>query len=353
MLLNLETLPVEAPSGTMVPGMLRRVFLGSLPAAGFAIQARAQAPIRVSVNEVIVPVTVTDDKGRFVSNLDAKDFHIFDEGKEQKLDYFSRERSQPVVVGFLLDMSNAMKIHWAKYQDAATELILNLLPGDPKFSGYLITFGNEKPELQVDTTTDSEKMVEKLRKLKPAGGAAFFDSIYMACANRKLVKGEPFEPRRVLIVIGDGHDTASKKSVNEVLELAQRNLITIYAMSTEAFGFSSEGDENLGVWRKRRAAASNTRSIIFTRMSRAICRSLPTKATTPIRWVPAVMRRRSRAAFSGRSQNIAGEVTTQYILRYVPDVEDTKDRVFRKLKVTVDLQNVKIRYRIGYYPRQA
>ena len=52
-------------------------------------------------------------------------------------------------------------------------------------------------------------------------------------------------------------------------------------------------------------------------------------------------------------QNIAGEVTTQYILRYVPDVEDTKDRVFRKLKVTVDLANVKIRYRVGYYPRHA
>ena len=188
--------------------MLRRTFLASIPAAALAFQE----PIRVAVNEVIVPVTVTDDKGRFVSNLDAKDFHVFDEGKEQKLDYFSRDRNQPVVCGFLLDMSNAMKIHWTKYQDAATELILNILPGDPKFSGYLITYGNEKPELQVDTTTDSEKMVEKLRKLKPAGGAAFFDSIYMACENRKLVRGEPFEPRRVLIVIGDGHDTASKKN---------------------------------------------------------------------------------------------------------------------------------------------
>jgi len=43
--------------------------------------ANAQQPIRVSVNEVIVPVTVTDDKGRFVSDLQKKDFHIFDEGK--------------------------------------------------------------------------------------------------------------------------------------------------------------------------------------------------------------------------------------------------------------------------------
>ena len=50
-------------------------------------------PIRVQVNEVIVPVTVTDDKGRFVSNLDQSDFKIFDESKEQKIQFFSRERN--------------------------------------------------------------------------------------------------------------------------------------------------------------------------------------------------------------------------------------------------------------------
>ena len=59
----------------------------------------AQQPIKVNVNEVVVPVTVTDDKGRFVSNLDQKDFQIFDQGKEQAIGYFTRERNQPVVVG--------------------------------------------------------------------------------------------------------------------------------------------------------------------------------------------------------------------------------------------------------------
>ena len=128
----------------------------------------AQEPIRTQVNEVIVPVTVTDDKGRFVSNLVKSDFRIFDEGREQNISFFSHEQSQPVVIGFLLDQSNAMKIHWTKYQEAATELMLNLLPGDKRYSGYLITYGNEA-ELIADTNTDSEKMVEKLRKMKPAG----------------------------------------------------------------------------------------------------------------------------------------------------------------------------------------
>src|ERR1039457_3038148 len=66
-----------------------------------------KSDIKVQVNEVIVPITVTDDKGRFVSDLDKSDFHIFDGGKEQTIQFFTRERSQPVVVGFLIDLSNA------------------------------------------------------------------------------------------------------------------------------------------------------------------------------------------------------------------------------------------------------
>src|SRR5580658_9850007 len=213
-------------------------------ATAACIALYAQAPIKVSVNEVIVPVTVTDEKGRFISNLTRDDFKIFDENKEQKIDFFSHEQSQPIVIGFLIDTSNGMMIHWDKYKEAATELMLNLLPGEKKYSGYLITYGNE-PELVADTSSDSEKMVEKMRKIKPAGGSALFDAIYMACTSRKTVTGEPYEPRRVLIVIGDGHDTASRKSLQEVTEIAQRNLVTIYAMSTEAFGMKREGEDNL------------------------------------------------------------------------------------------------------------
>src|SRR5436305_2931888 len=111
----------------------RAVIIALLTTIAIAQESPKQAPqpqppsIRVQVNEVIVPVTVTDDRGRFVSDLDKKDFHIYDEGKEQKIEYFTRDRNQPVVVGFLIDMSNTMKIHWKKYQDAISELILNLL----------------------------------------------------------------------------------------------------------------------------------------------------------------------------------------------------------------------------------
>jgi len=310
-----------------------------------------QQRIQVQVNEVIVPVTVTDEKGRFVSNLDAKDFRIFDEGKEQTIEYFNRERSQPVVVGFLIDISNANRIQWKRFQEASQELVLNLLPGDPKFSGYLVTYGNEA-ELAVDTTSDSGPMVEKLAKVKPGGGAALFDAIYLACQKRHVLNGEPFDPRRVLIIIGDGHDNASKKSLNEVLEIAQRNLVTIYGMSTVSYGFTSEGDQNL-----IRLAQETGGRVEYP--LQGLYSDISGYLSTPSddgNYAIQVGTGGYTAEVSGgifrAVAHIAGEVTTQYILRYIPSVDAKADgKAYRNIRVAVGLQNVKIRARKGYYPQ--
>jgi Ca-activated chloride channel family protein len=312
--------------------------------------AHAQAPIKVSVNEVIVPVTVTDEKGRFVSNLARSDFRIFDESKEQKIDFFSHEQSQPIVIGFLIDTSNGMKIHWDKYKEAATELMLNLLPGDKKYTGYLISYGNA-PELIADTSSDSEKMVEKMRRIKPAGGAALYDAIYMACTNRKTVSGEPYEPRRVIVVIGDGHDTASKKSLKEVVEIAQRNLVSIYAMSSVAFGFHTDGEENLTT------LTAETGGKVETPLNNAY-KDVAGYLSTPSdagNYALAVGTGGYTAEISSaifRSvAALSGEITTQYVIRYNPDIGPSSEtRQFRRIKVAVNLPGVELRYRNGYYP---
>lgn len=311
---------------------------------------RAQEPIRVTVNDVIVPVTVTDSKGKFVSNLEKKDFHLFDEGREQNISYFSHTQAQPIVIGFLLDQSNGMKIHWDKYKEAATDLMLNLLPLEKKYSGYLITYGNEA-EIVADTNADSEKMVEKLRKMKPGGGSALFDAIYLACTSRKTIKGEPYEPRRVVVIIGDGHDTSSKKSLKEVIEIAQRNLVTIYALSTVAFGFHTESEDNLV------QLAEQTGGRVVTPLN-DVYKDISGYLSTPSddgNYAIAVgtggyTAQISSAIFRAIA-DLEGEITTQYVMRYTPDVaEKGTNRQFRKIRVGVDLQNVTIRYRSGYYP---
>src|SRR5438552_3122795 len=96
---------------------VRRFSAASVCVVMFALPAIPQQgqPVPTfgsTTTEVIVPVTVTDDKGKFVSNLEAKDFRVLDEGKPQKLKFFSHNERQPIVVGFLVDMSNSSKIHW-------------------------------------------------------------------------------------------------------------------------------------------------------------------------------------------------------------------------------------------------
>lgn len=307
------------------------------------------APIRVQVNEVIVPVTVTDDKGRFVSDLDENDFHIFDNGRPQKIEFFTRERNQPIVVGFLMDLSNASRVHWKNYQDAAIELIQNLLTGDPKYSGYLISFSNDA-ELQQNTTTDSELLVSKLRNMKPSGGAALYDAIWMACTNRKLVQGEPIEPRRVIVIIGDGHDTASKHNLAEVLEIAQRNLVTVYGISTTAFGFTDPADDNMV-----QLAVQNGGRVVYPLED--VYKDTDGYLSHPSDDGNYALKVGTGAYASAVATNmfkaitdIAGEITIQYILRYVPDVDEkAKPNPFHNLEVRVDLGNVKVRARKGYY----
>ena len=320
--------------------------------AGPANQPAAEpsgAPIRVQVEEVIVPVTVTDPKGRFISNLEQKDFEILEQGKPQKIEYFSRERNQPVVVGFLIDLSNSSRAQWKSFQTAASELVLTLLPGKEQYSGYLIGYGN-KAELMVNTTTDSEPIVTKLRDLKPGGGAALFDSIYIACTNRALIKGEPIEPRRVLIVIGDGNDNASSKTLDQVVEIAQRNLVTIYGISTQAYGIKSEGDPNLV-----RLAEETGGRVEYPLEN--VYKDVQGFASVPSDEGNFAFKV-GTGGFAGAVSssifrsiaNVAGEVTTQYILRYIPESDAAPSGKYRELNVKVALPDVKVRARKGYYP---
>jgi VWFA-related protein len=315
------------------------------------LQGFAQQPIKVQVNEVVVPVTVTDEKGRFVSNLEQSDFQIFDQGKAQTIQFFTRERNQPVVIGFLIDLSNSSRTQWKNFEQAAEEMVLQMLPGDKKYSGYLIGYGNES-ELMVNTTSDPEPILAKLRKLKPSGGAAFYDAIYQACTSRAVVQGEPVEPRRIIIVIGDGNDNASKKNLNEVLELAQRNLVTIYGVSTVSFNTGSSGDSNLV------RLAEETGGRVTYPLQDPYKNLVAGYLSTPSDEGNFALKVGTGGYASAIASSIfksvadvAGEVTTQYILRYIPDdANPEQKRQFREINVKVALANVTVRARKGYYP---
>ena len=355
--------------------MTRRLFTGSCCAMALGLPAAAQAPPPApkkvdplttvqptplvegdpkfvsQSTEVIVPVTVTDLKGKYVSDLELKDFVILDEGRPQKITFFSHDQKQPVVIGFLVDTSSAMRIQWKNFQEAILELVWALIPGDPRYSGYLITYGNQA-ELAVNTTTQSDPIAAKIRATKPAGTSALYDAMFRACTDRKLVPGEPYEPRRIIIVIGDGHDSVSKHSLEQVIELAQRNLVTIYAMSTENFGFSNETADDLV---KMTDSTGGRVEYPLSNLYHDVDGYL-SHPSDDGNYALTVGSGAYASQIAGgilkAVVGIEGDIQQQYVMRYIPDVDVSRLKEYRRITVTVPYLKdaVKIVAKPGYYP---
>ena len=332
-------------------------FLAVLIAGTVSLAVWAQEPaaelerptFEVGVTEVIVPVTVTDENDRFVSNLKKSDFEIYDQNIRQSIKFFTAERSQPVVTGFIMDLSNGMKVRWKNYQETMVEMVLTLMPGDPKFQGYLVGYGTEA-EVLVNTTADSSKIVEKLNKITPAGGSAMLDAIWLACTSRKLVKGEPLEPRRVIVIVGDGKDNASKHTLDETIEMAKRSLVTIYAVSTDAYGFTSAEGKNL------RRLAEETGGRVESPLENTYDNtqgflSRPANDNREFANGTGGFQAKILGAMFNSITAIAGEITTQYILRYQPNTPGDESAEHR-IEVKVNLPNVKVRARTSYFPEK-
>ncbi|HUP02939.1 MAG TPA: VWA domain-containing protein [Bryobacteraceae bacterium] len=367
--------PVIAIAALCGCGLLWRVAAQQPQAAPAATQAAPSAPqgaaaetqpyepvevptmFRAEGAEVVVPVTVTDDQGKFISNLTKDDFRILDEGRPQFIRSFQapEARFQPVVVGFLVDLSNSAKTFWKTYQDAIRELIWALLPGDPKFSGYLITYRTDA-NLEIDTTSDGTKLTDRVAKLKPGGGAALYDAIYMACTRRLVVKGEPYDPRRVIIVIGDGHNDAGGHNLGQVLELAKRELVTIYGVSTVSYGADNVAQDTL------ETLTSQTGGLVEYPLGPDLYKDISGFVSKPMDAGNYVYEAGTGgyAAEISRSimdkiGKIEGSIQSQYVLSYVPDIDPGASRKdFRKIKVEIPtLQNrmVRIYTKDGYFPK--
>jgi len=244
-----------------------------------------------------------------------------------------------------------MRIQWATFKEAILELVWALIPGgDPRCSGYLITYGNQA-ELAVNTTTDSDKIADKIRSVKPAGTSALYDAVYRACTDRKLVPGEPYVPRRIIIVIGDGHDSVSKHSLDQVIELAQRNLVTIYAMSTENFGFQNETADDLvkmtdGTGGRVEYPLGNLYHDVDGYLSHP-----SDDGNYALTVGSGAYASQIAGGILKAVAGIEGDIQQQYVMRYVPDVDTTRMREYRRIKVDVPgLPNVNIVTKPGYYP---
>lgn len=177
--------------------------------------------MRVNVNVVLVPVTVTDEMDRLVTGLDKDNFKVFQDKTEQDIRYFSSQ-DVPASIGIIFDMSGSMN----DKMDRAREAILQFLEtGNPQDEFFVVSF-SDKPYLLSGFTNNVDDIRAKLVNTPAKGETALLDAIYLGLNQMKKAQYS----RRALLVISDGGDNHSRYTESEVrsrLEEADCQLFAI------------------------------------------------------------------------------------------------------------------------------
>jgi Ca-activated chloride channel homolog len=191
-------------------------------------QVVAQSGVfRSGIDLVPLTVTVTDRTGRYVPDLTASDFAIFEDGQPQVVSLFASGHVS-VDLGFLLDTSSSMREMLPFAQRAARGLLRQLRPGD---RGAVAEIGSSVL-LHQAMTPDLTRVDEAIRSTHAQGNTALYDAVYVGLRQYQQERVASAELRRqVIVLLSDGIDTSSHVTVDDVLDLVRRLDVTIYVVS--------------------------------------------------------------------------------------------------------------------------
>jgi VWFA-related protein len=279
-------------------------------------QSPEDAPytIRVAVEMVVLNATVSDGKGNLVSELDKEDFQVYEDGIPQQIERFSRQ-DIPVTVGLVIDNSGTMGPKRSEVIISALVFARSSNPEDQMFVVHFnenVTFGlpNNMP------FTDNIAQLEiALSGITADGMTALYDAV--AAALDHLKKGN--RDKKVLIVIGDGEDNASKKTLNGILTMAGQSDAIIYTI-----GIFDENNPDRNLRALKHIA----------------------KASGGEEFQPA-----SAKEVISICKRIAYDIRNQYSIAYQP-TNQNQDGNFRTIQVTAkakDGRRLFVRTRAGYY----
>ncbi|MBI3493082.1 MAG: VWA domain-containing protein [Acidobacteria bacterium] len=184
---------------------------------------------RSGVELINVNATVSDASGRFVSGLTRDDFVVYEDDQPQTVTHFSAERV-PVSLGIAIDTSGSMA--GEKMQEARSALdkfLYELL--DERDEIFLYRFSNY-PALLQDWTTDRQVLTRALGRLTANGGTAMYDAVAEAIPLAQ--KGQ--NRKKALLVISDGHDTASRTSIMPLKQTIRESEVLVYAIGIDGEG---------------------------------------------------------------------------------------------------------------------
>jgi len=279
------------------------------------VQADEPTRIQVEVTRVDMLFTVTDKKGRFVTNLTKDDFEVIESKKPQAIQEFAAESDLPLRLGILIDTSNSVRGRFKFEQEAAIEFINNVVRTNQD-KAMVVRFDNSA-ELVSDLITDTERLTSAIRDLRPGGGTAFYDAIYFACRD-KLSQDQPKHKfRRAIIMVTDGDDNQSNYTRDQALEMAQKSDVVLYTISTNDSRIETDGDKVL----KYFAGETGGRAFFPFRVE----------------------------DLEQSFENIANELRHQYNIAYRPEPLKT-DGLFHPVEVRVKgRKDLVVHVRKGYY----
>jgi Ca-activated chloride channel family protein len=287
----------------------------SPPGAGKIDQDESGFVFHKEVDEVVLHATVVDDKQRMVTNLDKSAFTVFEDGKPQTIISF-RHEDIPVAMGIVIDNSGSMREKRDKVNKAAINLVKASNPHDQVF---IVNF-NDEYYLDQDFTADLIKLRDALEKVETRGGTALYDAV-VASADHLKKYGKL--QKKVLFVVTDGEDNASRESLEQAVKrLQQENGPTVYAIGL------------LGEERQRRARKAL---------------ELMTERTGGIAFFPKTLDQVDEI-----SSKVAHDIRNQYTLGYKPS-NPRSTGGYRAIKVEAKAKGYKkltVRTRSGYYAGQ-
>jgi len=280
-----------------------------------ALRADESTTIRVEVNQVSMLFTVTDKKGRFVTDLTKPDFEVIEGKRPQNIQAFAAESDLPLRLAVLIDTSNSIRDRFRFEQEAAIEFLRSVIKLNQD-KAMLVSFDSQ-PQLIVDLTDDMAKLEKGVRDLRPGGGTSLFDAIFFSCRD-KLQQDQPkYKFRRAMVILSDGDDNQSRQTRDQALEMAQKADVVVYAISTNISRIESDGDKLLKYY------TSETGGRAF----------FPFKVED----------------LAQSFENIANELRHQYNLSYRPEPLMT-DGLFHKIDVRVKGRgDLVVHARKGYY----
>jgi VWFA-related protein len=283
------------------------------PATPSAQDSSKPFAIRQQVNLVELPVTVRDREGRFVSTLDMSNFRVYEDGRQQEITLF-RNEDIPGTVGLVVDHSGSMASKQIEVVEGAQAFVQASNPQDREF---VVNFADEVSlGLRNDApfTSNVDELRTALSAVSASGRTALYDAVASALENLQKDSLD----KKVLLLISDGGDNASKRNFAQVLRMAQTFNVIIYSIGL--FDQNS-ADQNPKVLKK------------FS------------DATGGYAYFPT-----SHSEVINVCRQIAIDIRHQYTLGYSPGDPDRSG--YRKIRVTVTAPSrgkLLVRTRAGYY----